>query len=85
MINDFNFIQPGSVAEALEVLSANDGVQALAGGTNVMVNMKRAPLKTECLIDLSKLDELKSISEEDGCIRLGAGVTFSELAKSFIE
>jgi CO/xanthine dehydrogenase FAD-binding subunit len=79
MINDFNFIQPGSVAEALEVLSANDGVQALAGGTNVMVNMKRAPLETECLVDLGKLDELKSISEEDGCIRLGAGVTFSEL------
>jgi len=79
MINDFNFVQPASVAEALEALSTNDGVQALAGGTNVMVNMKRAPLKTECLVDLSKLDELKTITEKDGRIRLGAGVTFSEL------
>ena len=79
MINDFNFVQPSSVAEALEALSTNDGVQALAGGTNVMVNMKRAPLQTECLIDLSKLDELKTICEDDDCIRLGAGVTISEL------
>jgi CO/xanthine dehydrogenase FAD-binding subunit len=79
MINDFNFVQPDSVAEALEVLSTNDDVQALAGGTNVMVNMKRAPLKTDCLVDLSKLDELKTITEKDGCLRLGAGVTFSEL------
>ncbi len=79
MINDFNFVQPGSVTEALEFLSANNNVLAIAGGTNVMVNMKRAPLETECLIDLSKLDELKTISEKDGCVRLGAGVTFSEL------
>ncbi|NKB35782.1 MAG: hypothetical protein GKR93_01245 [Gammaproteobacteria bacterium] len=79
MINDFDFLQARSLTEALDILSANSDVLAIAGGTNVMVNMKRAPLETECLLDLSKLDELKTISEENNCIRLGAGVTFSHL------
>ena len=79
MINDFDFVQPDDVAEALKALSSTEGAMALAGGTNVLVNMKRAPLDTACLVDLSQIDELKSISRENGAIRIGAGVTFSEL------
>ena len=79
MINNFDFVQPGNVAEALEALSAADSAMPLAGGTNVLVNMKRAPLEVDRLVDLTKIEELKTISEERGRIRIGAGVTFSDL------
>ena len=79
MINDFDFVQPADVAEALKALSSSEGAMALAGGTNVLVNMKRAPLDTSCLVDLSQVEELKTISEESDSVRIGAGVTFSEL------
>ena len=79
MINDFDFVQATNVQQALDVLATNKNVMALAGGTNVLVNMKRAPLDTECLLDLTHIDELKTISEGEGGIRIGAAVTFSEL------
>ena len=79
MINDFEFEQAGDVADALRILSENNNVTPLAGGTNVMVNMKRAPLETDLVVDLSKLKSLANIELEDGMVHLGAGVTFTQL------
>lgn len=81
MINDFDFIRPENLTEALAAMSGEGRVLPLAGGTNVMVNMKLAPLDTDCLVDLTGLDELKAISEENDRIRIGAGVTFTDLLK----
>ncbi len=79
MLNDFDFVRAGNIQDALDVLAMNKNVMALAGGTNVLVNMKRAPLDTECLLDLTNIHELKTISEDEDGIRIGAAVTFSEL------
>ena len=78
MINDFGFVQPGSLIEALDLLAADETLP-LAGGTNVLVNMKRAPLETGQVLDLTKLEELKTIDENDDCVRIGAGVTIADL------
>ena len=64
MINDCGFVQPGSLIEALDLLAADETLP-LAGGTNVLVNMKRAPLETGQVLDLTKLEELKTIDEND--------------------
>ena len=79
MINDFTFIQPGNIEEVLQAFSGEGRIVAIAGGTNMMVNMKRAPLEADCVVDLTRVDELKGISEENDVIRIGAGVTFAEL------
>ena len=44
-----------------------------------MVNMKRAPLETDLVVDLTRLEELMPISEHNGAVRLGGGVTFARL------
>ena len=44
-----------------------------------MVNMKRAPLEADLVVDLSRLEELAPISANNGSARLGAGVTFARL------
>ena len=79
MINDFKFTQPRDVPEALEALTQTDRVVPVAGGTNIMVNMKRAPLETDLVVDLTRLEELMPISEHNGAVRLGGGVTFARL------
>lgn len=79
MINDFEFAQPRAVPEALKLLAETERSLPLAGGTNVLVNLKRAPLETELVVDLSRLEELQGIAADNGKIRLGAAVTFAQL------
>ena len=79
MINDFEFARPEDVPAALAALAQNGRVVPIAGGTNVMVNLKRSPLPAKLVVDLSGLQELQSISVDNDCVRLGAGVTFARL------
>ena len=79
MINDFGFTQPRNVPEALEALAQTGRIVPVAGGTNIMVNLKRAPLEADVVVDLSRLEEMKRISGNNGSIRLGAGVSFARL------
>ena len=79
MINDFEFARPGDVSEALHALAQDGRVVPIAGGTNIMVNLKRAPLQADLVADLSGLEELQSLSVHDGRVRLGAGLTFARL------
>ena len=79
MSNDFEFIQPRDVPEALAALAEKGHIIPIAGGTNIMVNMKRAPLEADLVVDLSRLEELMHISANNGSIRMGAGLTFAKL------
>jgi len=79
MINEFEFTQPRDVPEALEALTGKGRILPLAGGTNVLVNMKRAPLAADMLVDLTRIEALKGISMDCDAIRLGASVTFARL------
>jgi CO/xanthine dehydrogenase FAD-binding subunit len=79
MINQFEFKQARDVPEALALLAQQGRIMPLSGGTNVLVNMKRAPLETDLVVDLSRLEALTHISSDNGSIRLGANVTFSQL------
>lgn len=79
MKNSFDFVQPADVADALDALSHTGECHALAGGTNVLVNMKRAPIEADLMVDLSRLDELCAISVSNGGVHLGAGTTFAQL------
>jgi len=79
MINDFEFMRPRDVPEVLAALTEKGSIVPLAGGTNILVNMKRAPLQADLVVDLTGLDALDSISDNNESIRVGAGVTFARL------
>ena len=79
MINDFEFTRPADMPEALEALAHNGRVLPVAGGTNILVNLKRAPLEADLVVDLTGLEELTPISENNGSVRMGAGFTFARL------
>ena len=73
MVIEKTYLIPTTVVEALEMAKANIGsFKYLAGGTDVMVNRFQGNETSPCLIDISKLEDLKGIRKENGYLRIGA-------------
>jgi CO/xanthine dehydrogenase FAD-binding subunit len=73
------FLQPGSLAEALAAKAATPAAVPIAGGTDVMVELNFARRRPDVLLDLTRVPELTGWSQRDGKLRVGAGVTYAEL------
>ena len=75
----FRYLAPRSVREAAELLAANStGAMLVAGGTDVLPNMKRRQQVPGTLVGLRQIAELKQITNGDG-LRVGAGITLTQL------
>src|SRR5262245_38897659 len=76
----FHYLSPRSVVEAADVLaSASPGdAMLVAGGTDLIPNMKRRQQVPGTLVGLRRLTELQSIRNSDGYL-LGSGVTLTQL------
>lgn len=76
----FRFVAPESLAEALDVLaSASPGdAMVVAGGTDLLPNMKRRQQTPGTLVGLRRIAELQAIRNGDG-LAIGAGVTLTRL------
>jgi len=74
--------EPHSLADALKRLRELEDSRILAGGTDLLVDLKEGLAEAKHLISLKKLEELKGIKTQDGQIRIGALVTPNELAGS---
>jgi len=67
------YLIPSSIDEALEMAKSHAGsFKYLAGGTDVMVNRHQGNETSPCLIDITKIDELKGIRTEGDFLRIGA-------------
>lgn len=85
MTSNIAYIKPRDLAEALEFLAQNGReTTIIAGGTDVMVDLRSRELKTRILLDISRLEELKGIRLEDEELVVGATVTLSEIYGSGI-
>jgi 4-hydroxybenzoyl-CoA reductase subunit beta len=75
--------RPGSVAEAIELLATRPGARVLAGGTDLVPNLKYGMYDTQHLVALRGLSrELRYLRVEgDGEIRLGALCSIDELSR----
>ena len=71
---------PKSLGEALVLLNIHRGATVFAGGTDLMVTQRFQ----ETVVFINGLEELKRISREEGCLRLGACLTYAELIRSDI-
>jgi 4-hydroxybenzoyl-CoA reductase subunit beta len=78
----FRFHAPQTVREAADLLasSAPGDAMLVAGGTDLVPNMKRRQQVPRALIGLRRVRELQSIREDDG-LTIGAGVTLTELVR----
>lgn len=76
------FIAPKKLDEALDVLAEPSPPVVLAGGTDLWPQWTAGAKKPQRVISLHRLDELRQIERTDGCLRIGACVTHSELVRS---
>src|ERR671913_444924 len=77
----FAYHAPQTLREAAELLAGADGhAMLVAGGTDVIPNMKRRQQVPPVLIGLRRVQALREISNGDG-LTLGAGVTLAELLR----
>ncbi len=75
----FKYHAPHSVAEAARILAA-EGPQAMliAGGTDLLPNMKRRHQAPATLVSLRQVESLKKVANDVG-LTLGAGLTLTEV------
>jgi 4-hydroxybenzoyl-CoA reductase subunit beta len=80
----FRYVAPRTVAEAAQIL-ADEGVRAMpiAGGTDLLPNMKRRQQVPTTLVSLGQIEALKRTANGSG-LTLGAGLTLTEVVRSGI-
>ena len=77
------YVAPQSLEDALEVLAHAPEARAVAGGTDLLLELSRgARTGIDTLVDLSVIDGLDTITERDGRIELGPLVTHADVVAS---
>ena len=80
-IAPFTLRRPRTPAEAVAMLATTPGARALAGGTDLVPNLRRGLAAPALLVDLSAIDGFARVRvTADGAV-LGAGVTLAALAE----
>ena len=72
LIQEFNYHQPGSLAEAFELLAEyGNAAKVIAGGTDVVPQLKYEKIAPNHLITLMKISGLNDINEDKGDLSIG--------------
>ncbi|MDD5206356.1 MAG: xanthine dehydrogenase family protein subunit M [Desulfobacterales bacterium] len=80
LLPSFQYHEPKSLNEAIELLGEiGDGASILAGGTDLLVNMKKGKLSPKNIVCLSRVEELKRVKRDNGLMRIGPCVTAADL------
>jgi carbon-monoxide dehydrogenase medium subunit len=83
--HDFEYYKPGSLAEAVKLLSEYKGAASvLAGGTDLIVWLKENVVAPRALVDIKGIKDLDALALKNGVLRIGARTTFSALIESAV-
>ena len=82
MLRKFQYVRPKTIHEAISSLSSSPKAMVLAGGTDLLVQIRGGLAKPEILVDVKGLPELKDIREDSKDIFLGSVATFWEISDS---
>ena len=83
LLPKFDYEEPKSLPEALAMLLELKGNgKVIAGGTDLLVNMKKGIVTPAFLVSLKKVEGLREIAGDNGGLAIGSQVTISEIADS---
>jgi 4-hydroxybenzoyl-CoA reductase subunit beta len=82
--SEFRLAQPATVKEAIAARLGHPGSRFVAGGTDLLVNVRHGISSPNLLIDLSGIHELTEIETNGHEVTIGAGVTIAELARNTV-
>jgi CO/xanthine dehydrogenase FAD-binding subunit len=78
----FDYIRPNSLAEACEILSADEDARIIAGGQTLIPMLAMRLARPTKLVDIARLGELKGIVCEDDAVVIGAVTRQVEVERS---
>jgi aerobic carbon-monoxide dehydrogenase medium subunit len=82
LLRELDYARPGSVEEAVQLLSAREDARALAGGQSLVNVMKTRVAAPELVVDLNAIDALRGIADDGGALTIGAMTTYGAIVAS---
>lgn len=80
ILNKIGYVAPASLDEATALLERDRHARAIAGGSELLTQLKRNEAHPTQLVDLRRIDALRGNSmRQDGRLRLGALTTLTDL------
>lgn len=74
--------QGKTVEEVLCFLAKHENCKIIAGGTDIIIQMREKKISPDALVDVSKIEELRKIQVSDRFIEIGGAVTFADIVNS---
>jgi CO/xanthine dehydrogenase FAD-binding subunit len=71
-------LTPRTLDEALRLRAEHPGAVPIEGGTDLLVELNFDRRRPDVMLNLNEVRELKGWSRENGSLRLGAGLTYTE-------
>ncbi len=71
-------ITPRTLDEALRAKAERPDARPIAGGTDLLVELNFDQVRPDVILNLAEVAELKGWGRENGALRLGAGLTYTE-------
>jgi 4-hydroxybenzoyl-CoA reductase subunit beta len=79
----FDYVKPETVEQALSLLASHgEEAKILAGGTDLLVRMKKGLLKPKVLITLGALNELSYIKSKNDALIIGSRTPLADIIAS---
>lgn len=81
-ISDFRYHRPETIEEALGLLSASSDGVPLAGGTDLLIDLKQGKRSHRDVISLTHIRDLSTIGVQQERLHVGSTVTHNELIRA---
>jgi aerobic carbon-monoxide dehydrogenase medium subunit len=73
-VSGTDYVAAATVAEAIDALR-QDGARLLAGGTDLLVQMRSGRVRPKLIVDIKRIPEMTEIRAEDGGFVIGAAAS----------
>ena len=78
----FELLEPTTAAEAAALLSEHgEEAMVVAGGTDLLPNMKHRLFEPKVLVSLGRIEEMRGVRETEAGLVIGATTTLAEVAR----
>ncbi|MEM0475133.1 MAG: xanthine dehydrogenase family protein subunit M [Zestosphaera sp.] len=81
-IPEIEYVRVSELDEALRLLSRKEDVKVLAGGTDLVVDLKIGRYKPKTIVDISGIRSLRYIVDEGDKVRIGALTRMQDIVES---
>jgi carbon-monoxide dehydrogenase medium subunit len=78
-LSEIRFHSPKTITEAIDLLAKLKDARIVAGGTDLLVDLRQGLIEARDIVSIQEIKELKRIEKKDNKIHIGAAVTSQEI------